>query len=87
MPTDVCPGILTDSTGSISCMTEPAATPKSAQDVLALLHAWGNEDEPLVEAVGNTIAAFHRVDSQELARRVVSTVIEVLERYVPASED
>jgi hypothetical protein len=81
------PRHLTDSTGSIARMTGPAATPKSAQDVLALLRVWVNEDEPLVEAVGNTLAAFHRVDSQELARRVVSTVIEVLDRYVPSSGD
>jgi hypothetical protein len=66
-------------------MTEPPATPRTAQDVVALLHDWLDTDEPLVEAVGDTLAEFQRVDSQELARRVVGTVINVLERYVPAA--
>ena len=53
--------------------------PQTAQEVVELLREWVNDDEPLVEAVGNTLAEFHRVDSQERARRVVSTVIKVLE--------
>jgi hypothetical protein len=65
-------------------MTDPGPRPETAQDVLALLHAWLDTDEPLVEAIGNTFAEFQKVDSQELARRVVITVINVLERYVPA---
>jgi hypothetical protein len=68
-------------------MTEPAATPRTAQDVVALLHDWLDTDEPLVEAVGDTLEEFQRVDLQELARRVVGTVINVLERYVPAAGD
>ncbi len=43
------------------------------------MRLWLDVDEPLVEAVGNTIAEYHRVDSQDLARRVVATVIQVLE--------
>ena len=54
-------------------------TPATAEEVVKLMREWLNVDEPLVEAVGNTIAEYHRVDSQELARRVVATVIQVLE--------
>ena len=53
--------------------------PATAEEVVELMREWLNVDEPLVEAVGNTIAEYHRVDSQELARRVVATVIQVLE--------
>ena len=42
--------------------------------------AWRDEDEPLVEAIGETLARVHRLDSQEQARRLVGTVIDVLER-------
>ena len=66
-------------------MTEPSATPSAAQDVVALLHDWLDTDGPLVEAVGDTLDEFQRVDLQELARRVVGTLINVLERYVPAA--
>ena len=44
------------------------------------LKAWRDEDEPLVEAIGDTIAAFDRLDSQEVARRVVDALIVVLRR-------
>jgi hypothetical protein len=50
------------------------------QELMGLLSEWRDEDEPLVEAIGNTLADWARVDSQEQARRVVDTVIEVLER-------
>ena len=50
------------------------------QELLGLLSQWKNEDEPLIEAIGNTLAGWARVDSQEQARRVVDTVIEVLNR-------
>jgi hypothetical protein len=50
------------------------------QEMLNLLRQWRDEDEPLVEAIGDTLARWHRVDSQDRARRVVDTVIEVLDR-------
>jgi hypothetical protein len=50
------------------------------QELLRLLTQWHDEDEPLVEAIGDTLAKWRRLDSQELARRVVDTVIEVLDR-------
>jgi hypothetical protein len=50
------------------------------RELLCLLEQWHDEDQPLVEAIGDTLAKWHRVDSQELARRVVNTVIEVLDR-------
>jgi hypothetical protein len=50
------------------------------QELLRLLTQWHDEDEPLVEAIGDTFAKWRRLDSQELARRVVDTVIEVLDR-------
>ena len=53
--------------------------PATAREVIELMRLWLDVDEPLVEAVGNTIAEYHRVDSQDLARRVVATVIQVLE--------
>lgn len=53
--------------------------PATAREVAELMRLWLDVDEPLVEAVGNTTAEYHRVDSQELARRVVATVIQVLE--------
>ena len=46
--------------------------------VLRQLSEWRDTDEPMVEAIGDTLAEFARVDSQELARRVLDTVIEVL---------
>jgi hypothetical protein len=56
----------------------------SKQELLELLAEWRSQDEPLVEAIGETIAQWHRVDSQELARRIVSTVIEVFDREIAA---
>ena len=53
-------------------------------ELLELLRSWRDTDEPLVEAVGNTLAQYWRVDSQELARRVVDTVIVVLESQLGA---
>ena len=50
------------------------------RELLHLLERWRDEDEPLVEAIGDTLARWRRVDSQEMARRVVDTVIEVLDR-------
>jgi hypothetical protein len=44
------------------------------------MREWRDVDEPMVEAIGNTIAAESHVDSQELARRILNTVITVLER-------
>ena len=55
---------------------------RTATDVLHAMREWLNTDEPLVEAVGDTLAFFARADSQEQARRVVGTVIDVLERFV-----
>lgn len=52
----------------------------AAREVIDVLTAWIDEDEPLVEAIGDTLAAYARCDSQEQARRVVGTVIRVLER-------
>ena len=56
----------------------PTKPPATAPEVIELMTSWLDVDEPLVEAVGNTIAEYHRVDSQELARRVIATVIQVL---------
>ena len=53
---------------------------RSKSELLDLLVAWRSEDDPLVEAIGNTLADARRLDSQEQARRVVDTVIKVLER-------
>lgn len=50
------------------------------QQLLGLLSEWRGEDEPLVEAIGNTLAQWSRVDSQEQARRIVDTLMEVLGR-------
>lgn len=50
--------------------------------VLRMLEEWQDVDEPMVEAIGNTLAAFSHLDSQELARRVLHTVREVLEKEV-----
>lgn len=52
---------------------------RTAADVVTALRAWLDEDEPLVEAIGATLAEYHRCDSQEQARRVVVTVLAVLE--------
>ena len=53
---------------------------RSKSELIDQLVAWWGEDEPLVEAIGDTLAEVRRLDSQEHARRIVSTVIEVLER-------
>jgi hypothetical protein len=55
---------------------------RTADDVLRAMREWLDTDEPLVEAVGDTLARFDRVDSQEQARRVLATVIEVLGRFI-----
>lgn len=49
-------------------------------ELLRNLEAWRDEDAPLVEAIGDTLARWRRLDSQEQARRVVSTLIDVFER-------
>ena len=53
---------------------------RSKAELLDRLVAWRDEDEPLVEAIGNTLVEVRRLDSHEQARRIVSTVIEVLRR-------
>jgi len=52
----------------------------SRQHVLDQLAVWRDQDEPLVEAIGDTLARYKRVDSQEFARRVVDAIISVLSR-------
>jgi hypothetical protein len=59
---------------------------RTAEEVVDALRAWLDDDEPLVEAIGNTLAEYRRCDSQEQARRVVGTVIDVLERHLPRSK-
>jgi hypothetical protein len=54
---------------------------RTAQDVIDALHTWIDQDEPLVEAIGDTLDQYSRTDSQERARRVVATVISVLEEH------
>ncbi len=49
--------------------------------VLRQLTEWRDSDEPMIEAIGDTLAEVARLDSQEQARRVLDTVIEVLERW------
>jgi hypothetical protein len=61
-------------------------TLRTAEDVIDALHVWLDQDEPLVEAIGDTLAQYSRTDSQEQARRVVATVISVLEEYLDRSE-
>lgn len=53
----------------------------SIDAVVKQLVSWRDTGEPMVEAIGNTLAEYHRVDSQELARRVLDTVIDVLEHH------
>ena len=48
------------------------------QQLIETLTRWRDTDEPLVEAIGDTLAASARLDSQEQARRVVDTMIDVL---------
>lgn len=48
------------------------------REVLETLKRWRDVDAPLVEAIGDTIANTGRLDSQEVARRVVDTVIRIL---------
>jgi hypothetical protein len=57
-----------------------AVNQDAKQELIQLLERWRDEDEPLVEAIGNTLATYRRVDLQEAGRRVVDTVIEVLDR-------
>lgn len=47
-------------------------------ELIQTLSEWHDSDEPMVEAIGNTLAETARLDSQEQARRVLSTVIDVL---------
>ncbi len=48
------------------------------EELIQLLHGWRDLDEPLVEAVGDALDKWAKLDSQETARRVVDVVIEVL---------
>lgn len=52
----------------------------SVREMIDTLSAWRDQDEPLVEALGDALATWSRVDSQELARRLVDTLIDVIER-------
>jgi hypothetical protein len=54
--------------------------PASKRELLDVLTRWRDEDEPLVEAIGDALARWQRLDSQEQARRIVDTVVAVLER-------
>ncbi len=49
-------------------------------ELLQRLETWRDQEEPLVEAIGDTLARWQRVDSQEQARRVVDTLVDVFER-------
>jgi len=53
---------------------------EAKRELLDLLAEWRDQDLPLVEAIGAALATWHRLDSQEQARRVVGTLIEVLDR-------
>ncbi len=48
-------------------------------ELLLRLEAWLDDDKPLVEAIGDTLARWQRVDSQEQARRIVDTLIDVFD--------
>ncbi len=52
---------------------------RAIEELIAILEDWMDTDEPLIEAMGNTIAEYRQFDSQEQARRILSTVIEVLQ--------
>ena len=54
----------------------------SLEELIATLEGWRDADEPLVEAIGNTLAECARLDSQEQARRVLDTVVGVLRAHV-----
>lgn len=58
----------------------PHVNSAAKHELLGLLEGWRDQDEPLVEAIGNALAEWRRVDSQEQARRVVDTLLEVLDR-------
>jgi hypothetical protein len=49
-------------------------------ELLQRLETWRDQDQPLVEAIGDTLARWQRVDSQEQARRVVDSLIDVFRR-------
>jgi len=53
---------------------------RSKSELIDRLVAWRDRDEPLVEAIADTLVEVDGLDSQEQARRILSTVIEVLER-------
>jgi hypothetical protein len=50
------------------------------RELLDLMTEWRDHDEPLVEAIGDALARWHRLDSQEQARRILDTILQVLER-------
>ncbi|WP_188111453.1 hypothetical protein [Nocardioides antri] len=54
--------------------------PAVKTELIRRLAEWRDQDEPLVEAIGDTLAETHRLDSQEQARRIVDTVMKVLDR-------
>jgi hypothetical protein len=57
----------------------------SVRELIVTLAAWRDQDEPLVEAFGDALARWSRLDSQEQARRLVDTLIEVIERELSPS--
>ena len=63
-------------------MSQPESDrPATIDHLIAQLREWRDTDEPMVEAIGDTLAEFGRCDSQEIARRVLDTVIVVLTEY------
>lgn len=55
-------------------------------EAIELLREWRNQDPPLIEAIGHALARYQPVDSQEMARRIVDTVIETLEQHMRTAD-
>lgn len=48
------------------------------EELIRTLEGWRDTDEPMVEAIGDTLAQSARLGSQEKSRRVLDSVIDVL---------
>jgi hypothetical protein len=52
-------------------------------ELLQILQDWRDLDEPLVEAIGETLAKYERVDSQEMGAASSTRSFDVLGHQLP----
>ena len=64
----------------IAALVQEVRRLRRYEGVLDVLRSWRDTDLPMVEAIGDTMQRWRRVDSQEMAWRIVDTIMDVLQR-------